>query len=419
MKNHIIHTQNVQLQTGKFDDAFELQNRVSNLLKNGLMDKLESLFDEVAPNGNILRFDKLELNLGNVNKQNLETEFSHKLIEQLSRVVLELKNDGLETGSNQSSHQQSLMDGLIFFLTHGYMPWYYVVKKFSEWEKDLLYSFSKREWASIIKELKNNDGLNRRLVMQFSPPFLETILFELHTTLNKQKIQSFLARFNNKFDVINKNYSNLFWMKTIKAALDNANENDFTITLLKSIDNDDKSLQKKRKRIDQPEDDFFIPNCGMVILHPFLLMYFRELGLAEENTFKSNEKKQHAVLLLHHLATGETEMPEYNLTLFKVLCDVDIEDPVPNFIELTETEKNESANLLKAVTRHWEPLHNTSTEGLRYSFFNREGKLVPTENGWILKVEQKTIDILLDKLPWGIGTIKLPWMKKTLNVEWC
>ncbi|MEO8862522.1 MAG: contractile injection system tape measure protein [Ginsengibacter sp.] len=419
MKNHIIHTQNVQLQTGKFDDAFELQNRVSNLLKNGVMDKLESLFDEVAPNENILRFDKLELNLGNINKQNLETEFSQKLIEQLSRVLLEMKNDDFETGSNQSSHQQSLLDSLIFFLIHGYMPWYHVVKPFAEWEKDLLGSFSKNEWDAIIKELKNNDDAIRRLVMQFSSPFLETILFEIHAALNKQKIQSFLERFNNKFDVIKKNYSNLFWMKTIKSALDTASENDFTITLLKSIDKGDKSLEKNQESIDQPEGDFFIPNCGIVILHPFLLMFFRELGLVEENTFKSDEKKQRAVLLLHYLATGETEMPEFNLTLCKLLCGVDIEEPVPNFIELTELEINESANLLKAVTQHWVPLHNTSAEGLRSSFFSREGKITPTENGWILKVEQKAIDILLDKLPWGIGTIKLPWMKKTLNVEWC
>ena len=124
-------------------------------------------------------------------------------------------------------------------------------------------------------------------------------------------------------------------------------------------------------------------------------------------------------MLLHYLATGETKVAEFNLLLAKLLCAVDFEEPIPNFIELTEKEKEESGNLLKSVTEHWAPLKNTSAEGLRNSFFEREGKLTQTETGWLLLVEQKTIDILLDKLPWGIGTIKLPWMKNTLNVEWC
>ena len=418
MNNHIVHTQNVQLQTNGFEDGFELQNRVSKILKNGVMDKLELLFNEVAPGESILRFDKLELNLGNVNKQNLELEFSRKLIEELSRVLLKLKNES-EGDFAQTSHQQSLLDEIIFFLNHGYMPCYHVAKTFAEWERELLKSLTKKEWDSIIKELKNNEDAVKRSVMQFSTTFLETVLFELHTTLNKNKIESFLERFNKKFDVIKKNNHDLFWIKTIKVALDTISEDEFAIELLKTLESDEKPLQKNKQQKDQAAVDFFIQNCGIVILHPFLLMYFIELELMDENKFKSDEQKQRAVLLLHYLATGETEMPEFNLILCKLLCDVDVEEPVPNFIELTERDIDESVNLLKAVTQHWQPLHNTSAEGLRSSFFKREGKLTQAENGWILKVEQKTIDILLDKLPWGIGTIKLPWMKTTLNVEWC
>ena len=121
---------------------------------------------------------------------------------------------------------------------------------------------------------------------------------------------------------------------------------------------------------------------------------------------------------MHYLASGETEVAEFNLILEKLLCAVDFDEPVPNHIELSEKEKEESDNLLRSVTEHWAPLRRTSLQGLRTSFFQREGKLFRAEAGWILKVEQKTIDILLDKLPWGIGTIKLPWMDTVLNVEW-
>jgi hypothetical protein len=33
-------------------------------------------------------------------------------------------------------------------------------------------------------------------------------------------------------------------------------------------------------------------------------------------------------------------------------------------------------------------------------------------------VEKKAYDILLDRLPWGIGMIKLSWAPYVLNVEW-
>ncbi len=123
-------------------------------------------------------------------------------------------------------------------------------------------------------------------------------------------------------------------------------------------------------------------------------------------------------MLLHFRAPDETKVAEFNLLLTKLLFAVDFEEPVPNFIGLTEKEKEESANLFKSVTKHWKSLKNTSAEGLQNSFFQREGKLTQTENGWLLKIEQKTIDILLNKLSWGIAAIKLPWMKNKLNVEW-
>jgi hypothetical protein len=49
----------------------------------------------------------------------------------------------------------------------------------------------------------------------------------------------------------------------------------------------------------------------------------------------------------------------------------------------------------------------------------RPGKLIRKEDGdWLLQVESRTFDVLLEHLPWGISMIKLPWMKKMLWVEW-
>jgi len=73
---------------------------------------------------------------------------------------------------------------------------------------------------------------------------------------------------------------------------------------------------------------------------------------------------------------------------------------------------------LIAVINHWEVLKNTSADGLREAFLQRRGKLSRVDGGWLMQVEQRAIDVLLNKLPWGISIIKLPWMNEMLFVEW-
>ncbi len=179
-----------------------------------------------------------------------------------------------------------------------------------------------------------------------------------------------------------------------------------------------KPAQRKKDAQIIAGDVLFVNNSGTVILHPFLKAYFESLELLAEKKFINNEAHQRAVLLLHYLATGESRVAEFNLTLQKVICGYPLDDTLPDEIILTEKEITESENLLGAVTNYWVPLNNTSIQGLRNSFLQREGKLELRENGWLLTIEQKTLDILLGKLPWGISTIRLPWMEQLLNVDW-
>jgi hypothetical protein len=87
-------------------------------------------------------------------------------------------------------------------------------------------------------------------------------------------------------------------------------------------------------------------------------------------------------------------------------------------VALTAAEQEEAGALLDAVIRHWEVLRNSSPDALRGTFLLRPGKVSLRGEDWLLQVESKTCDILLEQLPWGISMIKLPWMKKMLWVEW-
>ena len=164
--------------------------------------------------------------------------------------------------------------------------------------------------------------------------------------------------------------------------------------------------------------DWYLQHAGMILIHTFLPRFFTILNLCKEGKFINDGKRQKAIHLLHHIATGDTQPPEYELVLFKFLCGVPINMPVKRIMKLTTKEKQETRNLLETAIAHWEILGKTSVAGLRESFFHREGKLQQTARGWQLIVEQNSIDVLLDKLPWHLGIVKLPWMDEILKVEW-
>jgi hypothetical protein len=165
---------------------------------------------------------------------------------------------------------------------------------------------------------------------------------------------------------------------------------------------------------------FYMRNAGVVLLNPFLSNFFKKLGIIENNLFVDAENQQKAIHLIQYLACGKNEIPEHEMLLAKLLCDMPFEHPVDRFVKLTVEETEEAENLLKAAITHWGALGNASPDALREGFLKRDGKLEKCDNGWRLYVEQQTIDILLRRLPfgWGLGTIKLPWMNEILFVEW-
>jgi len=121
---------------------------------------------------------------------------------------------------------------------------------------------------------------------------------------------------------------------------------------------------------------------------------------------------------LHYLATGLQFAPEYDLLVPKVLCNLPLDAPLNSQIGLTDAEKEECTALLEAVVRHWSALGHSAIENLRGSFLVRPGKLSQREGEHLLHVETRSYDVLLDQLPWGLGLVKLPWMQRSLWVEW-
>ncbi len=158
--------------------------------------------------------------------------------------------------------------------------------------------------------------------------------------------------------------------------------------------------------------------AGIVLLHPYLPAFFKELGLLEGKAFRDEEAQRKGVRLLHFLTFGAEAPPEHQMAVAKILCGAPLHMPADPAMRLTRQEEEEADNLLRAVIKHWKALGRTSPDGLRQGFLQREGRLEKQDMGWKLFVNRKTEDILVDRMPWGIGMIKLSWMEEVLKVEW-
>ena len=171
----------------------------------------------------------------------------------------------------------------------------------------------------------------------------------------------------------------------------------------------------------QPNIEKRIPvhNAGLVLFQPFLISFFDRLGLLESRKgFKSLESQLRAAHLLHELSGFGGEHLEHLLPLNKLLCGINIMFPIGTTFDVTEEEQHETEALLKAVIRNWSAIGKASPAGFQEAFVRREGLLERSQDEWILRVESKGIDVLLDYIPWDIHTVSLPWNDYLIFVDW-
>ena len=173
---------------------------------------------------------------------------------------------------------------------------------------------------------------------------------------------------------------------------------------------------------DHPDNEaIYVANAGLVLLANFAPRLFTMLELVRDGDFVDLAARHRAVHCLVYLTDGQLDSEEHEWVLNKLLCGVPIDEPVPPAKSI-ESIRELLDSLLNAVIQHWSALGSTTPAGLRQTFLRRIGRLVEHdsyESGhWRLKVQPSSFDVLLDRLPWSYGTIKLPWMKGAVHVDW-
>lgn len=473
---HIIQRQILQIDLhGTEADGIALQRRLSSMFQDDIARTLQNVFDRHAPVDGHLTIDRLELDLGSVDMEAVETDIAGALTRALDDALrkqafdvivdtghADRRGDMMDTGFH--GRKERLFDAFFHVLETGRLPWAMLLPDGTTLEGLLLEELrSGPDTTSdvlrrVMLLVATSPIARRRLIWQFSESFrfmmiaatMPSILMDVDTVLSVWKRSGVAEHLVTPFreavwDIVfgfggnppSSGVASTLVTEALTAVRSTA-PSDITPEIASaarriwpSISDDIASIvvagdmtahdEPKNMTASMPEsimiaDGIFVENAGIVLLHPFLATFFRVAGVADGDTITEPYK---AIVLLNYLATGETLTAEHDATLFKILCGVDIDAPIPSVVSTSVEDLAEADNLLQAVVGHWDALGSTSIDGLRESFLKRSGKLGISDDGeWRLQVEWKTYDVLLDRLPWGIAHIRLPWMQAMCRVEW-
>ncbi len=425
--NHQIRQQYIEVElTGTEEEGLEIQRLLPDLYYQKLLPAMDKAF-KVFPDDIILSFDRIEIDVGSINLKLLESDFTDSVILEIIKTLrIEIQNDssGYKSQEGLSQHlktiPQTLADAFLYFLKTGILPWSFRLTEgktlenelvdniINQWnEKDVIYFISR------IKEAISDRSSLDRFVNQFSYSFREFALslISKETAVLSESIYSSDEQTDMNMDEL-LDFNKSLFESAFKKVSDIINPKTQNISK-KAIRDIIKDITSESYN---EHEGIYIENAGLVILHPFLSLYFSVLGVISGNEMLQSGR---ALQLLNHLATGQNKAAEYALALPKILCGLSINSPVSAEKDISENELAESVALLTSVILHWSALKNTSPDALRGTFLSRPGKLFLSDSdNWILQVETSSFDILLGQLPWSISMIRLPWMNKLLTVEW-
>jgi hypothetical protein len=169
---HRIQRQIVELAVGAIAEAPAVQQQLAGPFWERAVPELEEVFDRVAGPDELLRLDRLELDLGTIDGGDWPSEFRKKLIAELTRSLARF------TGASQTdedahggSPRAEPWRQFLFFLAHGRLPWW-ATAPVGRWN-DALSTGSDGDWNALRETISADPRARSRLAYSVDDEFLE------------------------------------------------------------------------------------------------------------------------------------------------------------------------------------------------------------------------------------------------------
>lgn len=479
-QDHIIQKVFVEITVNNKEKAYSIKDDISSFLSIDVFPEIEKYINALEQTlaDHTLQIPRLELNL-DVKNSALNTELKDKIAqlfkEELSKITKPIKISDQETEGDSKAYlidnQQKMIQTFIYFLEKGSMPWWNSDKKgnsflepkvfdtlilANNFQKSIIPVLSKKNVQERIinqlsneqiaqlcltvlknKDLKINlevdvirylsklNHADRQIVWRLILNVLSEYLKTSNSNLREYLLQQIPKIEQTGFSPAKNNHQN--W-KMLVEVFPFIKENDI-LESLKSNSEIKPEKEKSSTEIIHQEnfvannedliqnDGQYVQNAGLILIHPFIKTFFEHCDLIDPKTQQLIDPELCAHLL-HYIATGKTNAPEYDMVFEKFLCNIPMNQTINKHIKLSRKHKTQAKNVIESVQHNWNPMKKSSPALLQNEFFQRSGKLVATDHDYTLTVERKAQDILLDKLGWGLGLIKLPWKEKFIFVNW-
>jgi hypothetical protein len=522
-QHHIIRRLIIEVGVPDKESAFDIQNRIGEEFKAKIFSLIEELLDRLSGSLEMIRIEKLEIDIGHLRSSSLEHELAPRVIKEMETAVTKLLHELRNSHGGMAAIQITTSGGhqftvhatrerkdrsdieiLLHYLETGILPWNGDIQYRPSINEMMAKALEKNSESlrSVLYQRRGNRNVFRRLAIQLrkdQQTYLASVLgcdfasklavinndiaevigslFDLSSPASRTSIEEFLQEemlyyfSSGKGETASINKIALYIQEMILIA---EKTFDFRITSFspalkkkirhnvmntieslirgraeesgeylippkgKELPASDKTRKKTKhsnnlsslperksnpdiSTTEEPDHGVYIANAGLVILAPYLPTFFRHMKLVRGNEFVSERSRHKGIHLLQWLVKGDNaeEITEHELLLNKILCGADISEPVPIKMKLTKKDRKDCVDLLNAVVGNWPLIKNTSAAGFQSTFLVKEGKLTRGGEDWSLIIHRDSaVDMLIDRLPWSISMIKLPWNKALIHTQW-
>ncbi len=213
-QKHIINRQVLELTIPERGVAQSVQNKTSEIIKYKLQPALDKLFSKLTTADEIVRIDKLVIDLGTVSINELEKVLVERSLNEISDKINRLKISGLtdkgikpESGNladkngkfTSTSKSKDFLERFVYFLQFGRFPWWHKSDKSSakpvtDQLEEIFAEILKIEAAflkSSIFPLLGDPSVRKRIVFQFNHSQLNALLKKL----DKKLFETFFSVF--------------------------------------------------------------------------------------------------------------------------------------------------------------------------------------------------------------------------------
>jgi hypothetical protein len=466
MLNNTIHSAELEFNFKSLDKVEAKESDFLHWAKEHILEAIDFHANQLIDSNTMVQMPLLNIDLdlniqnrffSNSESDEIKSLISDKIKEAIQKQLMgvaqvtPLKNT---TETVKYSLNQYKANSVLQYLQSGQSPYFIALNEWQEnifafFEELLLDGIYRSTWVEIIQ---NRDALLRFLNLKSTDEiieFLNEFTKERHLKLWFQEVLS-VIEMNSAFfhplslsSIVEYFFVSYFSSKSIdksfveifKAQL---KANNVTIERLTIPDSTKSPITDWLKKVNIEEyvkqiprqessttqnkpqellkEGAYVSQAGLVLLMPFINMFLKNIGYVSESG--KLEKQKQLPILLHYMATGETETAEWNLTLPKILAGLNPGQHCETQIIGAAALDTQINDLLLSVIEHWSALQKTSPEGLRDTFLHREATIKAKNGFYYLYVKETAFDILLSFVPWNYTTIKLDWMQQILFVEW-